>query len=77
LAIFYGEWFSTLRLRVTNEAELTEAQEDLHAHGLLSRLTSTARSEDIRYEFIDRLMAGWCPPPTDEESVFITARYVA
>lgn len=76
LAMFYGEWFSTLCLRLSTEAELMEAQEDLRAHGLLSELTAISRAEDLRYELVDRLTAGQCLPPTTEESVLIAAHYV-
>lgn len=75
LAMFYGEWFSTLRLRVSTEVELLEVQEDLQVHGLSTQLTAISRVEDPRYEFVDRLMVGRCPPPTVEESIFIAARY--
>ncbi|WP_233176959.1 hypothetical protein, partial [Ralstonia sp. ASV6] len=77
LAMFYGEWFSTLCLRISTEAELGEVQEDLHAHGLLSELTAISRAEDVRYELVDRLTMGLCLPPTTEKSVLITTQYVA
>nr|CCA86562.1 hypothetical protein RALSY_40788 [Ralstonia syzygii R24] len=77
LAIFYGEWFSTLRLRVSTETELLEVLEDLQLHGLSTQLTAVSRAEDPRYEFVDRLMVGRCPSPTTEESILIAARYAA
>ncbi|MBY4791651.1 hypothetical protein [Burkholderia multivorans] len=76
LATFYGEWFSTLRLNVGNEADLMEVLEELRAYGLSTELASISRAEDDRYAFVDSLTVDHCPPTT-ERSIFIFAHYAA
>lgn len=46
---FYTEWFSTLRLTLTNEADFWEAVKDLESAGMQVEILRTSRLDDLRY----------------------------
>jgi hypothetical protein len=61
LAMFYGEWFSTLRLNAATESDLTEARQALRACGLSTELVSISRTEDERYALAGGLVSPTLP----------------
>jgi hypothetical protein len=58
LLLFFGEWFSTLQLRVWTEADLIEIQEELTAYGLSVDVTRYSQHDDPRYSLVNSLFVG-------------------
>lgn len=55
LLLFFGEWFSTLQLHVSTEADLIEIEEELTAYGLSVDFTRCSQCDDPRYALVNSL----------------------
>jgi hypothetical protein len=57
LLLFYGEWFSTLKLHAWAEADLIEIEKNLTAYGLSVDVIQYSQHDDPRYALSHSLVS--------------------